>query len=548
MAEGVKTMLTTAIALADQVAAKTGSTKCLPECMELCSRVRKLAAALRLAARTDLYERPAERIIPVAMDALVMAGRCFEGHHSRLRRFLAFNFSLVPTVRRTHEVLDAALADVAWLLRFSSPHTDGDMLGLPNILCGDPKLFLVWDHIARVHTGSRAVRADSASSLASLARDNPRFAELIVQEDGVRPLVNLLKAGTDDGKEAAATALGLLGRDEESVDKLLRADVCFVYAAALKEPSMRVRAAVAEAIALLAHHNRRLQDSLSQTNAVRLLVSLIDETPEPMTSLHSVVLAKMRQLQGQQIEDAPDKARMKTMAAKALWKLARGHPGVCQSIAESGDILCFTRLLDKSGRRSELQFYSAMTIMEIARVAELNLALRQSAFKPGKAAVTEQLLRIVRQGQGESDDPLLLPCISSLGCLSRTFTASQISRVVGLLVELLDNREPSVTREAMLALTKFVCTGNHLHVNHSKAIVDAGGAQRLVLLVYLGDKQLQIQALILLCGVALNVPENEELAQAGVLDVLLWASKQVHLVHDVRVEALRTNAVGTLLD
>jgi hydrogenase maturation factor len=189
-----------------------------------------------------------------------------------------------------------------------------------------------------------------------------------------------------------------------------------------------------------------------------------------------------------------------------------------------------------------------MMIMEIARVAELNLALRQSAFKPGKAAVTEQLLRIVRQGQGESDDPLLLPCISSLGCLSRTFAASQISRVVGLLVELLDNREPSVTREAMLALTKLVCPGNHLHVNHSKAIVDAGGAQRLVLLVYLGDKQLQIQALILLCGVALNVPENEELAQAGILDVLLWASKQVHLVQDVRVEALRTNAVGTLLD
>ncbi|XP_047051462.1 uncharacterized protein LOC124656836 [Lolium rigidum] len=546
MAEGVKTMLTTAIALADQVAVKMGSTKCLPECMELCSRVRKLAAALRLAARTDLYERPAERIIPVAMDALVMAGRCFEGNHSRLRRFLAFNFSLVPTVRHTLEVLDAALADVAWLLRFSSPHTDGDMLGLPNMLRGDPKLFLVWDHIARVRTGSRAVRADSASSLASLARDNPRFAELIVQEDGVRPLVNLLKAGTDDGKEAAATALGLLGHDEESVDKLLRADVCFVYAAALKEPSMRVRAAAAEAIALLAQHNRRLQDSLAQTNAVRLLVSLLDETPETMTSLHSVVLAKMRQ--GQQIEDAAAKARMKTMAAKALWKLARGHPGVCQSIAESGGILCFTRILDKSDRRSELQFYySTMMIMEIARVAEVNLALRQCAFKPGKAAgATEQLLRIVREG--ESDDPLLLPCITSLGCLSRTFTASQISRVVGLLVELLDNREPSVTREAMLALTKFVCTGNHLHVNHSKAIVDAGGAKHLVLLVYLGDKQLQIHALILLCAIALNVPEKEELAQAGVLDVLVWASKQVHLVQDAGVEALRTNAVGTLLD
>jgi hypothetical protein len=53
---------------------------------------------------------------------------------------------------------------------------------------------------------------------------------------------------------------------------------------------------------------------------------------------------------------------------------------VCQSIKESGALLCFTRLLD-TGVVSELQFYSAMTIMEIAHVAELNGALPQSALK-----------------------------------------------------------------------------------------------------------------------------------------------------------------------
>jgi hypothetical protein len=362
MAETLKTVLTTAITLADQLAAKRGrSTKRLPECLELRSRAEKLAAALRrLAARTDLYERPAERIIPCTMDALAMARRCFQGRYSRLRRFLAFNFSPVPTARRTLEVLDAALADVTWLLRVSSPNADGDMLGLSNMLRGDPKLFLVWDHIARVHTaGSPAVRADSASTLASLARDNPRFAELIVEEGGVQPLVNLLKTGTDDGKAAAATALGLLGCDEESADKLLHADVCSVYAAALKDPSMHVQAAVAEAIALLAHHSQRLQDSLAQTNAARLLVSLLDDsTPSAGQS---------------KTEEPAAKARIKTTAAKALWKLARGHTGVCQSIKESGALLCFTRLLD-TGVGSELQFYSAMTIMEIAHVAELNRA------------------------------------------------------------------------------------------------------------------------------------------------------------------------------
>ena len=112
------------------------------------------------------------------------------------------------------------------------------------------------------------------------------------------------------------------------------------------------------------------------------------------------------------------KAHMKAMAAKALWKLARGHPGVCKNITESRALLCFARLLEKGdgGAGTHLQFYSAMAIMEITRVAEHNLALRQSAFKPSSLpakAIAEQLLCIVRNG--EYDDDLLLPCITALG-------------------------------------------------------------------------------------------------------------------------------------
>jgi hypothetical protein len=82
-------------------------------------------------------------------------------------------------------------------------------------------------------------------------------------------------------------------------------------------------------------------------------------------------------------------------------------------------------------------------------------------------------------------------------------------------------------------------------VTHCRAIVDDGGARHLVQLVYLGD-QLQVEALVLLCYVALHVPESEELAQAGVLAVLLWASKQAHLVQDMRVDALLSDAKGRL--
>ena len=247
-----------------------------------------------------------------------------------------------------------------------------------------------------------------------------------------------------------------------------------------------------------------------------------------------------------EVEDPEIKAHLKAMAAKALWKLAYNHLGVCKSITESRALLCFAVLLEKGDgdMGTEVQFFSAMAIMEIARVAEHSLVLRQSAFKPSSPAakaVVDQLLRVVRKGEY---DELLLPCITALGCLARTFTASE-TRVIAPLVQLLDEREPPVTKEAVVALTKFACSENHLHVNHCKAIVDDCGARHLVQLVYLGD-EIQIEALILLCYIALSVPESEELAQAGVLAVLLWASKQAHMVQDTRVEVLLRDAKSRL--
>lgn len=247
-----------------------------------------------------------------------------------------------------------------------------------------------------------------------------------------------------------------------------------------------------------------------------------------------------------EVEDPETKAHLKAMAAKALWKLAHNHLGVCKSITESRALLCFAVLLEKGDgdMGTDVQYFSAMAIMEIARVAEHSLVLRQSAFKPSSPAakaVVDQLLRVVCKGEY---DALLRPCITALGCLARTFTASE-TRIVAPLVQLLDEREPPVIKEAVVALTKFACTENHLHVNHCKAIVDDGGARHLVQLVYLGD-EVQIEALILLCYIALYVPESEELAQAGVLAVLLWASKQAQMVQDMRVEALLPEAKGRL--
>ncbi|XP_062205152.1 uncharacterized protein LOC133907131 [Phragmites australis] len=647
MGEGVKTMLARPIQLADEVAKQCAAARSFrAECADLKARADKLAALLRQAARApDLYDRPAARIMTGATQALArasaLAARCARGH-PRLRNL--FTLSPAAGFPRAVVALDTALEDVAWLLRISSPHHhdgggegDGDddaLLGLPNIAQNEPILFFIWDHVARLHTGSPAARADSAANLASLARDNQHFAKLIIEEDGVPPLLKLLKDGTDEGQEAAARALGLLGCDAESVDKLVHAGVCSSFTAALKEPPMRVQAAVADAIATLADRSSTCQDLFAQNNTVRYLVGhlasgTIQEhsrysvgssssknsatAQPPMKSLHSVVLAKTlsmrhggdRDISGgvddsprmsngsageqdtkknqmqsvvhsamaaktstngslvppfrpqlgtsgssgrgaREVEDPETKAHLKAMAAKALWKLARNHLGVCKSITESRALLCFAVLLEKGDgdMGTGIQLFSAMAIMEIARVAEHSLVLRQSAFKPSSPAakaVVDQLLRVVCKGDY---DDLLLPCITALGCLARTFTASE-TRIIAPLVQLLDERELPVIKEAVVALTKFACTENHLHVNHCQAIVDDGGACHLVQLVYLGD-EVQIEALILLCYIALYVPESEELAQAGVLAVLLWASKQVHMVQDARVEALLPDAKARL--
>jgi Armadillo/beta-catenin-like repeat len=448
----------------------------------------------------------------------------------------------------------------------------------------------------------------NTGTLATLARANDHYARKIIEEDGVAPLLRLLKDGRDEGREAAARALGYLARDEESVACLVKAGICTVLAKSLKEPPMKVQATVAWAIGNLCAMYPDCQDSFAQNHAVRLLVGhvafgtiqehskySVPAAPSKSMSLHSIALAHTKSIRigptdtentnpssnnvnnsnnstsnvlpkpnapkshihsvvqsamvtngslgprSRLSEDAETKAHLKAMASYALWCLAKGNDNICKSITESRALLCFATLLEKE--TGEVQYYSAMAVMEIAKRAEHNLILRQSAFKPSSPAakaVVEQLLHIVRNGL--YDDDLLLPCITSLGCLARTFQASE-TRVVGPLVQLLDEREPPVAKAAVIALTKFASTENHLHATHCKAIIEVGGARHLVQLVYLGD-QVQIEALILLCYVALHVPDSEELAQAGVLAVLLWASKQANMAQDHRVENLLPEAKG----
>ncbi|KAG5123623.1 hypothetical protein AAZX31_11G075500 [Glycine max] len=628
MGDIVKQILAKPIQLADQVTkAADEASSFKQECGELKAKTEKLAALLRQAARasSDLYERPTRRIIDetehVLDKALALALKC------RGNALMKRVFTLNPgaAFRKVSLLLENSIGDVSWLLRVSAGDGGGDYIGgLPPIATNEPILCFIWEQIAVLHTGTLEDRSDAAAQLVSLASNSDRYGKLIIEEGGVGPLLKLLKEGKAEGQEHAARAIGLLGRDPESVDNMIHVGACSVFAKILKESPMKVQAVVAWAVSELAANYPKCQDLFAQHNIIRLLVGhLAFETVEEHskytivstkpTSIHAVVIAnnnvkkedhfhdnekKARMphplgdnrprnlhrvitstiamhaatkqgnepnhnhqtngngvdndakqgnqnhqrnyshsginMKGRDHEDPETKANMKEMAARALWHLAKGNSPICRSITESRALLCFSVLLEKG--TEAVQYNSAMAVMEITSVAEKDAELRKSAFKPNSPAckaVVDQVVKIIEK----ADSDLLIPCIKTIGNLARTFKATE-TRMIGPLVKLLDEREAEVSREASIALTKFACTENYLHVDHSKAIISAGGAKHLIQLVYFGEEMVKIPALVLLSYTAMHVPDSEELAQAEVLGVIDWASKQSSIANDPAIEAL----------
>ncbi|GFS42779.1 armadillo repeat only 2 [Actinidia rufa] len=643
MADIVKQILAKPIQLADQVTKASEDVNYnRTECVEIKAKTEKLAGLLRQAARasSDLYERPTRRIIDdteqVLDKALSLVIKC---RANGLRRV----FTIIPQAafRKTSQQLENSIGDVSWLLRVSTPADDRDdeYLGLPPIAANEPILCLIWEQIAILCSGSVEERTDSAASLVSLARDNDRYGKLIIEEGGIAPLLKLAKEGRMEGQENAARAIGLLGRDPESVEQIVNAGVCSVFAKILKEGHMKVQVVVAWAISELAVNHPKCQDHFVQNNTIRLLVrhlafetiqehskyaivskqgmsihTMIMANSNPITGnnagqrteddhdkhfnsqiarpmstepsqMHNVVTNTLAlkthsnsnhnapnqttnhaktdphqtnlkpnhhhhhhhhsnqvlaggSIKGRELEDPATKAQMKAMAARALWHLCAGNVSICKSITESRALLCFAVLLEKGA--DEVQYNSSMALMEIAAVAEQNAELRRSAFKPTSPAckaVVDQFLKIIEKANSD----LLIPCVRAIGNLARTFRATE-TRMIPPLVRLLEDKEPEIMREVVIALTKFAETDNFLHVFHSKAIIDSGGARHLIQLVYFGEQMVQPLALILLGYIALHVPDNEALAQAEVLIVIEWASKQGHFMQDRLIDTLLTDA------
>lgn len=618
MSDIVKQIIARPIQLADQVI-KASQYVCSfkQDCADIKTKTEKLATLLRQVARVnnDLYERPTRRIIDETEHALEKALHLlYKCSRNGLRRV----FKIIPNavIRRTQQQLENSIGDVSWLLRVSTPSDDRDdeYLGLPPIAANEPTLCLIWEQIATLCSGTMDERAEGAISLVSLARDNERYGKLIIEEGGVPPLLRLAKEGKEDGQENAARAIGLLGRNPESVEQIINAGVCAIFAKILKYSPMKVQLVVAWAVSELAANYPKCQEHFLQNNVIRLLVGhLAFETiqehsrytisREQNMSIHTVIMANSdtntskkgktkneevvkgqviqpgctrannmhnvvtntmadksvksrsdrshrsknnkRQItlvgasiKTRELEEPTTKNQMKAMAARALWYLCVGNVTICKSITESRALLCFAVLLEKG--EYEIQYNSAMALTEITAVAEQHVELRHSGFKPtspAARAVVDQLLKIIKNANSD----FLVPSIQSIGHLARTFRATE-TRIIPPVVRLLDNTETDVSTEAIITLIKFACPDNFLHVNHSKTIIDVGGTKHLIQLIYFGEHSVQGLAVILLCYLAMHVPDSETLAQDEVLVVIEWALKQGHFTHDLSLETLIVEA------
>ncbi|BFG39292.1 hypothetical protein CerSpe_255660 [Prunus speciosa] len=513
---------------------------------QLKSKSEELAGLLRQLSCSNLgtYDRPARAIINQIEETLDMClFRLLKHPKCIIVKIIKKRFSTFIPVTCFLEILahlDASIGNVSWLIGFWRAEPPDDDLRRPPMELNEPVLWLVWDEIAILHHPAVSVQARSsaAASLGQLARDNERYMKLIIREGGVEALLKLMEEGPMEGQENAARTLGWLGRSCEIIEHL-HADVCKVFAKILREGSLKVQVAVAEAVSMLSYQDPELQDVFAQHNVVRLLIGhLAFETVEVHSSKTHSNDNDNENANANANEDPATKEKMKAMAAKALFRLAEGNSAICRSLAESTSLYSFGVLLEKGSENA--QRYSVLALMVIMKVAEEDADLRRCAFSPNSPTPTwkyiaDQLLLKITENVENSD--LQVFCIEAIGNLAKTF-GSRETRMINRLVQLLNGSKFDVTKEACIALTKFACTDNYFHIDHSKAIISAGGVKHLIQILY--DKKAEY-ALVLICYIALHVPDSKELAQAEVLAALTWASRLSYMTKYEEVDRLLCN-------
>ncbi|KAL3634521.1 hypothetical protein CASFOL_021575 [Castilleja foliolosa] len=490
------------------------------QCYKLGKQVDCLCQMLRSAARlasssTPFYDRPFRRIAAnVSLNlekSLTLAKKC--SRRCILLRLITFVSA--ADFDKLFSLLDSSVADMKLFLSIYDASNGGiDLSLLP--IASNPILSLVWFLIASHRMGKLQDKIEAACELLSLAKENDRNKQIIVDEGGVLPLLKLLNDNSSpDGQFAASSTLFHLSNSQERVQAIINDPGIPIIVHTLNHSSMKVQIGVCNLVAKMAEHYPLAKEKF--VNVIRPLVNLLSFglfMDDLVLLMDDLGLHSSIHLIDQIVKEI-GKPELKIRCAEALWMLAKGSVQNSRRITESKGLLCLAKLVEiESG---ELQSNCLMTIMEITAAAESDAHLRRETFEsnsPASKAVVNQLLRVIK----DSDDVRMqIVAIRAIGCLARIFTARE-TRVIEALIQLLDHRDQEVGAEAAGVLGKFACSDNFLCVEHSKTIIKFGGVDPLVRLLR-GNEKAMLNGLVLMCYLSIHVGMSDELERAGLLNV-----------------------------
>ncbi|PWA72500.1 Armadillo [Artemisia annua] len=517
----------------------------------------QLANLLRSTARvvagfaTTFYDRPFRTItnnVSLNLERAQTLVRKCKKRSNILRQ--VFAITTAADIRKVSNLLESSIGDIKWLVSiFVTDDNTGVNLSLPPIASNDPVLAWVWSNIAMVqHSTQLKDRVEAANSLGSLAGDNDRNKKMIIEEDGIPPLLKLLKEGASpESQIAAVTTLYNLATDQEKVSAFVQSMAVPVIVHVLNDSTnIVVRTNVINLVSRMAEMDSCVQEEFGRENVMRAIVTFLANDivfNDYVTNIHS--LARVSSEIGKngyssfhsssslsfynKKETGPgspeEKMKLKISCGRALWVLAKGSLLNSRKIMETKALICLAKLIEPEPE--ELQVNCLKTVMELATVAESNADLRRQAFKPNSPAartVLDQLLRVVNHG---TNPKLVVPAITTIGSLARTFPIKE-TRILGPLVSKLDHQVPDISKEAVMSLTKFVNPENFNCVEHSKAILEFDGVTHLMSFLKSNDNiRIQIHGLKLLCYLALHVGNDKALEQAQALSVIEGASRSV---------------------
>ncbi|KAH6803263.1 hypothetical protein C2S51_034709 [Perilla frutescens var. frutescens] len=554
--KSIQEILSFQILLADRVIKLTQEAESFkPENSDLSGQVTQLFQLLRSAARLTItsaavYDRPIRRVavdLTMALDrVLILALKCRHRKTNVLHHVLSI--TTAADFKKVSALLDSSLADFKWVLSILNPDSSGYETALPPIATTDPILAWVWPAVAAAHMG----RAEAALELASWASgndSNDRNKKIIAEENGIPPLLKMLKDSSNvDGQSAAATALCNLADDQGRVKIIADKSGVQIIAKALSEAPAPVQVILVNLVSKMSELDTSVQEEFGRENVTRPLVTLLSMDVEleefveanarkSANTLHSLVqinkeMTKKRSgssSEGRREAEAEAKppevnSRLKISCAAALWILARRSLLNSGKITDTKALRVLAKIIEKE--QGELKENCLKVVMELAAVAESHADLKRSAFKltstPAKV-VLDQLLKVMDE---EKRPQLVIPAVKAVGCLASMFPAKE-RRVVRRLVAQLSHLDHDVAAEAARALSKFACGQNYNCKEHSKAIIEFGGVPKLMILLRNNVRgYFHLEELVLLCNLAINGHNTGALEEAGVLSLLKSAARQ----------------------